>query len=114
MLTDESRYAHRIWRSLDAESSFFGIKGRFMLLFMLMAAAGTALGFCMMAVAGNVIGTLVLAGTLACGYLFVMAIQARMTVRQFSRMISKRRLRQYSRVRPLSVKDNLNSEIIWK
>ena len=114
MLTDESRYAHRIWRSLDAESSFFGLKGRFMLLFMLTAAAGTALGFCMMAVAGNVIGTLVLAAVLVCGYLFVMAIQARMTVRQFSRMISKRRLRQYSRVRPLSVKDNLNSEIIWK
>ncbi len=114
MLTDESRYAHRIWRSLDAESSFFGIKGRFMLFFMLMAAAGAVLGFCMMALAGNLVGTLTLAAALAGGYLSVMAVQARMTVRQFSRMISKRKLRQYGRVRPLSVKDNLNSEIIWK
>ena len=114
MLTDESRYAHRIWRSLDAESSFFGIKGRFMLLFLLIAAAGAAAGFCLMATAGNVAGTLALSAVLVCDYLFVMAIQARMTVRQFSRMLSKRKLRQYSRVSPLSVKDNLNNDFTWK
>ena len=114
MLTDESRYAHRIWRALDAESSFFGIKGRFMLLFLLGAAAGAGLGFCMMALTGNVIGTIALAACLICDYLMVMALQARLTVRQFSRMLSKRKLREFSRVRPESVKDNLISEFIWK
>lgn len=104
----------RTWRSLDQPSAFFGIKGRFMTLFILIAAAAAIVAIVMGSSYGSMIGMLIIGGLLFCDYLFVLSIQAKMTDKEFSRMISSRSLPKFIRVTPESVQSHLKRAISWK
>jgi hypothetical protein len=104
----------RTWRSLDQPSAFFGIKGRFMTLFILIAAAAAIVAIVIGSSYGSMIGMLIIGGLLFCDYLFVLSIQAKMTDKEFSRMISSRSLPKFIRVTPESVQSHLKRAISWK
>ena len=104
----------RTWRSLDHPSAFFGIKGRFMSLFILIAAAAAVIAIVMGSSYGSMIGMLVIGGLLFCDYLLVLSIQAKMTDKEFSRMISSRSLPRFIRVTPDSVQSHLKRAVSWK
>ena len=104
----------RMWRSLDQPSAFFGIKGRFMTLFILIAAASAVIAIVMGSSYGSIIGLAIIGGLLFCDYLFVLSIQAKMTDKEFSRMISSRSLPRFIRVTPESVQSHLKRKASWK
>jgi hypothetical protein len=52
----------RMWRSLDQPSAFFGIKGRFMTLFIIIGAAAAVVAIVMGSSYGSMIGMLVIYG----------------------------------------------------
>ena len=104
----------RTWRSLDQPSAFFGIKGRFMTLFILIAAAAAVMAIVMGSSYGSMIGMLIIGGLLCCDYLLVLSIQAKMTDKEFSRMISSRSLPRFIRVTPDSVQSHLKRAVSWK
>ena len=104
----------RTWRCLDQPSTFFGIKGRFMTLFILIAAAAAVMAIVMGSSYGSMIGMLIIGGLLFCDYLLVLSIQAKMTDKEFSRMISSRSLPRFIRVTPDSVQSHLKRAVSWK
>lgn len=108
------RYRHRVWRSLDADSAFFGIRGRYILLLAVAVAGGLILCIPAFLVCGRFISMLLTAVVLSSGYLVTLRIQSRMTTKQFSRMATRMKLVRFVRVRPLSVSNNLEKDIRWK
>ena len=60
-----------VWRALDADSSFFGIKGNYMLLFLIFAAAGILLSILVMQTAGRFLGFLLAFTALAAAYMLI-------------------------------------------
>ena len=103
-----------MWRSLDQPSAFFGIKGRFMTLFIIIGAAAAVVAIVMGSSYGSMIGMLIIAALLFCDYLFIMSIQAKVSDKEFSRMISSRSLPRFIRVTPDSVKSHLIRKASWK
>ena len=114
MLTDESRYIHRNWRALDAEPSFFGVKGRFKTVFALIAAGGMIPSIMIWNTVNDFVGLICCLSVLITDYLYIIWIQGKMTERQFTRMLGKLKLPRFSRVKPLSVHDYIKKDIIWK
>ena len=110
MLEQEGKYVHRIWRALDAEATFFGIRGRYIMLFAVIAAGGCIPCLCIQSAVGSLPGTISFITMVALDYFYIMTVQSRLTVRQFSRMMARRQLRRYSRVRPISVAEYLKGE----
>ena len=104
----------RIWRSLDQPSAFFGIKGRFMTLFIIIGAAAAVVAIVMGSSYGSMIGMLIIAALLFCDYLFIMSIQAKVSDKEFSRMISSRSLPRFIRITPDSVQSHLIRKASWK
>ena len=106
---------YRVWRALDAETSYFGIRGRFLMLFLLMAGAALALTLMVWASAGDLTGMIFGALALISCYLAVQTLQNRYTSREFERMLSGRRCTEYLRMLPVSLRQHLKSnDIQWK
>ena len=103
-----------VWRSLDADSSFFGIKGSYMLLFMIFAAAGILLSIIVMQTAGRFLGFLLAFIALFVAYVLVKSIQSKYSTRQFRRFTDKSRLPGYFKVRPLDAHAILRRAIPWR
>lgn len=100
------------WKSLDEPLSFFGIKGRFMVVFILVAvfAAMTALAL------GNTFNKMItlifLAGALVADYMFIQVLQGKYSEREFARMLTKNKMRMHVKVMPVSL-DSMMEEVSY-
>jgi hypothetical protein len=90
----------KVYRSLDRPSSFFGIRGRFMVWLLLMAGAGLLLAFPVGVALSGIAGFAVFFICVAAAYLWVVSIQEKSSDREFSMRILSRRYPRYYRLRP--------------
>jgi hypothetical protein len=106
---------YRVWRALDADTSYFGIRGRFLLLFVLMAAACLAVTLFIWIAVGDLIGMIFGGCSLIASYFTVQGLQNRFTSREFERMLFRWKCVKHLRLRPLSLKSYIKSnDISWK
>lgn len=103
-----------VWWALDADSSFFGIKGNYMLLFLIFAAAGILLSILVMQTAGRFLGFLLAFTALAAAYMLIKSLQSRYSTRQFRRFTDRAKLPRYLKVRPVNSHTLLRRRIPWK
>lgn len=107
---DSTKY--RAWKSLDEPLSFFGIKGRYMVVFLLL---GGFAGLFALAL-GNTFGRFVtisfMAVALVADYLVIQMLQNRFTEREFSRMLAKNKMRLHVKVLPVSL-DSMMEELSY-
>ena len=104
----------RVWRALDQPASFFGIKGRFMTLFLLIAAGAATVAICLSSSFGSMAGIFLFGALAFCDYMLILSIQAKLSDKAFSRLLSKRRLTGYIKITPESLESHLNRRIEWK
>lgn len=104
---------YRVWRALDQPASFFGIKGRFMTLFLLIAAGAATVAICLGSSFGSMAGILIFGALAFCDYMLILSIQAKLSDKAFSRLLSKRRLTGYIKITPESLESHLNRRIEW-
>lgn len=97
----------KVYRALDRPSSFFGIRGRFIILFGAVAVGGLMLSAVIGKNTVSMVGTLCFLGTLLADYAFIRTIQSRMTERTFTRSICSRNIPKTVKVMPHSIKSNL-------
>lgn len=113
METKDSVY--RVWRALDADTSYFGIRGRFLLLFVLMAAGCLAVTLFIWIAVGDLIGMIFGGCSLIASYFTIQGLQNRFTSREFERMIFRWKCTEYLRLRPVSLRSYIQSnDISWK
>lgn len=105
---------YRVWRALDQPSAFFGIKGRFMVLFLIIAGASLIIGLSVGSVTGSLLGLIVIGILLFCDYMLILSIQGRMSDGEFSRMISKSGIPRFIKVNPGSIVTSLKMQQPWK
>lgn len=105
---------YRVWRALDQPASFFGIKGRFMTLFLLIAAGAATVAICLSSSFGSMAGIFLFGALAFCDYMLILSIQAKLSDKAFSRLLSKRRLTGYIKITPESLESHLNRRIEWK
>ena len=103
-----------VWRSLDADSSFFGIKGSYLLLFVIFAAGGIILSLLVMQTAGRFLGLLLAFTGVGVSYMVVKSIQSRYSTRQFRRLTDKSKFPHFLKVRPIDSDTLLRRPIPWK
>ena len=114
MDSKETVRGFRVWRALDQPSSFFGIKGRFMTLFLLIAAGAATVAICLGSSFGSMAGLCIFGALAFCDYMLILSIQAKLSDKAFSRLLSKRRLTGYIKITPESLESHLNRRIQWK
>lgn len=114
MDSKETVRGFRVWRALDQPSSFFGIKGRFMTLFLLIAAGAATVAICLGSSFGSMAGLFIFGTLTFCDYMLILSIQAKLSDKAFSRLLSKRRLTGYIKITPESLESHLNRRIQWK
>ena len=114
MDSKETVRGFRVWRALDQPSSFFGIKGRFMTLFLLIAAGAATVAICLGSSFGSMGGLFIFGALAFCDYMLILSIQAKLSDKAFSRLLSKRRLTGYIKITPESLESHLNRRIQWK
>ena len=105
---------YRVWRALDQPASFFGIKGRFMTLFLLIAAGAATVAICLSSSFGSMAGLFIFGALAFCDYMLILSIQAKLSDKAFSRLLSKKRLTGYIKITPESLESHLNRRIEWK
>ena len=103
-----------VWRALDADSSFFGIKGSYLLLFLIFAVAAIILSILVMQTAGRFLGFLMAFTALAVDYMLVRSIQGKYSTRQFRRLVDRNRFPRFLKVRPLDPDFILRRAIPWR
>ena len=103
-----------VWRALDADSSFFGIKGSYLLLFLIFAVAAIILSILVMQTAGRFLGFLMAFTALAVDYMLVRSIQGKYSTRQFRRFVDRNRFPRFLKVRPLDPDFILRRAIPWR
>lgn len=103
-----------VWRALDADSSFFGIKGSYLMLFLLFAVAAIILSILVMQTAGRFLGFLLAFTALVVDYMLVKSIQGRYSTRQFRRLTDRGRFPRFLKVRPLDPDLILRRAIPWR
>ena len=114
MDSKETVRGFRVWRALDQPSSFFGIKGRFMTLFLRIAAGAATVAICLGSSLGSMAGLFIFGALAFCDYMLILSIQAKLSDKAFSRLLSKRRLTGYIKITPESLESHLNRRIQWK
>lgn len=90
----------RGWKSLDEPLSFFGIKGRFMIVFVLVGAFAGMVSLALGNTFGRFITLTFLAAALVGDYMLIQVLQNRYTEREFARMLTKNRMRMHIKVLP--------------
>ena len=103
-----------VWRALDADSSFFGIKGSYLMLFLLFAVAAIILSILVMQTVGRFLGFLLAFPAVGVGYMLVKSIQGRYSTRQFRRLTDRGRFPRFLKVRPLDADFILRRAIPWR
>ena len=103
-----------VWRALDADSSFFGIKGSYLMLFLIFAVAGIILSILVMQTAGRFLGFLLAFTAVGVGYMLVKSIQGRYSTRQFRPLTDRGRFPRFLKVRPLDADFILRRAIPWR
>lgn len=103
-----------VWRALDADSSFFGLKGSYLMLFLLFAVAAIILSILVMQTAGRFLGFLLAFTALVVDYMLVKSIQGRYSTRQFRRLTDRGRFPRFLKVRPLDPDFILRRAIPWR
>ena len=103
-----------VWRALDADSSFFGIKGSYLMLFLIFAVAGIILSIIVMQTAGRFLGFLLAFTALVVDYMLIKSFQSRYSTRQFRRLTDRGRFPRFLKVRPLDGDFILRRAIPWK
>ena len=103
-----------VWRALDADSSFFGIKGSYLMLFLLFAVTAIILSILVMQTAGRFLGFLLAFTALVVDYMLVKSIQGRYSTRQFRRLTDRCRFPRFLKVRPLDPDFILRRAIPWR
>ena len=103
-----------VWRALDADSLFFGIKGSYLMLFLLFAVAAIILSILVMQTAGRFLGFLLAFTALVVDYMLVKSIQGRYSTRQFRRLTDRGRFPRFLKVRPLDPDIILRRAIPWR
>ena len=103
-----------VWRALDADSSFFGIKGSYLMLFLLFAVAAIILSILVMQTAGRFLGFLLAFTALVVDYMLVKSIQGRYSTRQYRRLTDRGRFPRFLKVRPLDPDFILRRAIPWR
>ena len=98
---------YRIWRSLDRPASFFGVKGRFKHVFLVMAAAGGLLSAVAWILTNALVGMVCLASICIGDYMAVIAMQGRLSDRALSRLMCSRSVPAFVHVRPLSIRSTV-------
>lgn len=96
----------KFYKAIDSSSSFFGIRGRFIILtaacliFALMIAAvvGKSLG--------GMVGTVTAVAGGAASYMATRYVQSRMSEREFTRLLFSRGLPKALKVSPRSIKSH--------
>ena len=107
--------SYRVWRALDADTSYFGIRGRFLLLFVLMAAACLAVTLFIWIAVGDLIGMVFGGCSLIACYFVIQGVQNTYTSREFERMLYCRKCVRYLRLRPVAFRSYIKSnDISWK
>ena len=104
----------RTWRCLDQPSAFFGIKGRFMVLFLILAGAGTLIGLSVGSSMGSLVGMIIIGLLIFCDYMLILSIQGRMSDGEFSRMVCKGNIPCYVKVMPGCIVSSLKTPVLWK
>ncbi len=105
---------HRTWRSLDQPAAFFGIKGRFMTLFAIVAGAAAVIAITVGSSFGTMLGMVTFGALIFCDYMLINSLQGKMSDKEFSRLISKSGLTPFVKVTPDSIHSHLNRRITWK
>jgi hypothetical protein len=105
---------YRTWRSLDQPAAFFGIKGRFMTLFIIIAAAAAVIAITVGSNYGTMLGMVAFGALAFCDYMLILSLQAKMSDKEFSRLISKSGLTRFVKVTPDSLQSHLNKKVTWK
>ncbi len=103
-----------VWRALDADSSFFGIKGSYLMLFLLFAVAAIILSILVMQTAGRFLGFLLAFTALVVDYMLVKSIQGRYSTRLFRRLTDRGRFPRFLKARPLNPDFILRRAIPWR
>lgn len=114
MDTMTTTQGYRVWRALDQPSAFFGIKGRFMVLFLIIAGIGTLIGLSVGSSMGNLIGMVTIGLLLFCDYMLILSIQGKMSDAEFSRMVCKGNIPRFVKVMPRCIVSSLKSSALWK
>ena len=105
---------YRTWRSLDQPAAFFGIKGRFMTLFAIIAGAAAIIAITIGSTYGTMLGMVTFGVLIFCDYMLILSMQAKMSDKEFSRLISRSGLIRFVKVTPDSIHSHLNRRITWK
>ena len=103
-----------VWRALDADSSFFGIKGSYLMLFLIFAVAGIILSILVMQTAGRFLGFLMVFTALVVDYMLIKSFQGKYSTRQFRRLTDRGRFPRFLKVRPMDSDHILRRTIPWK
>lgn len=105
---------YRVWRSLDQPAAFFGIRGRFMTLFAVVAGCAAFIALVIGSSYGTLLGMVTLAALLFCDYMLVISIQSKMSDKEFTRTLSGRNFGWFIKVTPNSLQSHLNRSVPWK
>lgn len=93
----------RAWKSLDEPLSFFGIKGRYMIVFLIIGGFAGMMSLALGNTFGRFITLTFLAAALVADYMVIQVLQNRYSDREFARMLTKNKMRMHVKVLPLSL-----------
>ena len=112
---DKDNNVHRVWRALDAETCNFGIRGRYLFLFLVLTVVAIVFTAIIWAMTGSIIGMVAGAVALTAAYIAVQITQGLMTSREFERKLSCMRLSKYLKLQLSSLDRYIQqNKIEWK
>lgn len=98
----------KVYRSLDRPQTFFGIKGRYLTWFLLLAGVALALAFAVGIATAGVFGFVLFVIGAVAGYVLIMALQDKASDREFSIRLDARRYPRFYRVAPAPFRRTLS------
>jgi len=98
----------KVCRSLDRPSAFFGIRGRFIYVLVLIVAAGLVPSIVVGKLTSMIFGFGVLLVVAVAAYFVTTSLQSRIDEKDMMKVLAKRRLPERYRVRPKALRN------IWK
>lgn len=101
----------KVYRALDRPSVFFGIKGRFISWYLLLAGAALMLSVAVGIATAGVFGFVLFVLGAAGAYVLIMILQDRTSDREFSMRLYVRRYPRFYRLMPQPFRDMLDDVI---
>ena len=91
----------RVYRSLDNPSSLFGMKGVYLVVFIVLAGASAIVSFLVGALTSSIVGTLLMIASAVGSYLAVMLLQGRFTEKELRMYLASLRIPSAIRILPI-------------